>query len=295
MRLVLTRDVDDFASRTESFLAGRIERNVLATLLVHARSGRLALDGRLFGYATDPAGEIAAAAMRFPPWPLLTTELTDPAARQLVAAWLAADPALPGVSGQPQTARAIARAWIAETGGETAIRMHEAMHVLTEVVEPPRPAAGRLRPAQPAERDRLIVWERDFVREAGVSGADQAARTVDARLARGAQHVWDDGTGTAVATLALSPEIAGVVRIGPVYTPPGHRQRGYATSAVAAAGRQALAAGAQRCMLFTDKSNPTSNKIYAAVGFRPIGDWEEHVFSSSTTAGARPCQPPAAR
>lgn len=47
-------------------------------------------------------------------------------------------------------------------------------------------------------------------------------------------------------------------------------------------------------MLFTDKANPTSNKIYAAVGFEPISDWEEHAFSSRT-AGDRPCQPPAAR
>jgi predicted GNAT family acetyltransferase len=33
-------------------------------------------------------------------------------------------------------------------------------------------------------------------------------------------------------------------------------------------------------MLFTDLSNPTSNKIYAEVGFRRVGDWEEHSFQS---------------
>jgi predicted GNAT family acetyltransferase len=69
-----------------------------------------------------------------------------------------------------------------------------------------------------------------------------------------------------------------VTRIGPVYTPPELRRRGYASSAVAAVSRQALAAGAQRCALFTDLSNPTSNKIYADVGYRRIADWEEHLF-----------------
>ena len=31
-------------------------------------------------------------------------------------------------------------------------------------------------------------------------------------------------------------------------------------------------------MLFTDLANPTSNKIYAEVGYRRIAGWEEHVF-----------------
>jgi predicted GNAT family acetyltransferase len=44
---------------------------------------------------------------------------------------------------------------------------------------------------------------------------------------------------------------------------------------VAAASRGALQSGAARCMLFTDLANPTSNKIYAEVGYRRCGDWEE--------------------
>lgn len=31
-------------------------------------------------------------------------------------------------------------------------------------------------------------------------------------------------------------------------------------------------------MLFTDLANPTSNRIYAAVGFRRVADWEEHTL-----------------
>jgi len=89
-----------------------------------------------------------------------------------------------------------------------------------------------------------------------------------------------------VSTLALSPQIAGTVRIGPVYTPPEHRRRGYASAAVAAASRQALARGASRCMLFTDLANPTSNKIYAAVGFRRFADWVELELDAA--AAGRP-------
>jgi predicted GNAT family acetyltransferase len=31
-------------------------------------------------------------------------------------------------------------------------------------------------------------------------------------------------------------------------------------------------------MLFTDLANPTSNSIYASIGFVRIGDWEQHRF-----------------
>jgi hypothetical protein len=43
---------------------------------------------------------------------------------------------------------------------------------------------------------------------------------------------------------------------------------------VAALSRHALAEGAERCALFTDLANPTSNKIYAEVGYRPLDAWE---------------------
>ena len=62
---------------------------------------------------------------------------------------------------------------------------------------------------------------------------------------------------------------------GRATTPPALRRRGYAGSAVAAASRRALTGGARQCMLYTDLDNPTSNKIYAEVGYRRVGEWEE--------------------
>jgi predicted GNAT family acetyltransferase len=67
--------------------------------------------------------------------------------------------------------------------------------------------------------------------------------------------------------------------IGPVYTPPALRRRGYAGAGVAAASRRLLDAGASRCVLFTDLDNPTSNKIYYEVGYRRFADWEQHRFT----------------
>ena len=276
MRLVLTRDPREFAARVGDFLERRIERNVIATVLLTILDGRHSES--LFAYGLDGDDEVGFACLRVPPWFLLASEIDDDHAGELVSAWLWEDPELPGVDGVTTAARAIAAAWAAHTGGTTTCRMREAIHSLEQVSDPPRPAAGHLRVAHTEERTVLVDWMRAFNVEAGLSAADQAEPMVDARLDHGRLLVWDDQQP--VSMVGVTPPVADVVRIGPVYTPPEFRRRGYAGSAVAGASRRALAAEASKCMLFTDLTNPTSNKIYAEVGYRRIGDWEEHVFTT---------------
>ena len=62
------------------------------------------------------------------------------------------------------------------------------------------------------------------------------------------------------------------VRIGPVYTPPEARNRGYASALVAAISQAQLDAGRRFCFLFTDLANPTSNHIYQMIGYEPVRD-----------------------
>lgn len=276
MRLVLTRDPREFATRISGFLEARIERNVAATVLRNLLGGDYPDTGSLFGYGLDGDGDVALAVLRAPPWPLLATDARPAAARELMSRWLEADPEVPGVTGLPDTARGLAAAWCELTGGTSRCAIREAMHVLTEVQGPQRPATGELRPAELGERELLVEWTAAFARDAGVPGADQAEVLVNTQLTAGRLFVWDDGEP--VSMVATAPVVAGVARIGPVYTPPERRRRGYAGSAVAAVSRNALANGVRRCALYTDLANPTSNKIYAEVGYRRIADWEEHAF-----------------
>jgi GNAT superfamily N-acetyltransferase len=274
MRYVLTGDVQEFAQRTMGLFEGRIECNVHATVLQGVLEGRYS--EAILAYGLDEHGEVRFAALRTPPWPLLATELEPGLAPGFVERWLEADPRLPGVNALPDTARAIAAAWAARSAGTTSLRMQEAMHVLEEVSEHLRPASGSLRQADLDERDLLIDWMRAFAEEAGVHGGDIAVEIVEAQLSSGRLFIWDDGAPVSMA--ATAPRVSGVTRIGPVYTPPERRRRGYATNLVAAISREALRDGAVRCMLYTDLANPTSNKIYAEIGYRRVADWEEHAF-----------------
>lgn len=271
----LTGDATRFDDVAGQFVRAEPARNLLATILADSLAGRWADVRRVFAWAEE-RGKVTAVALRTPPWPMVAAEVGEPLAAPLVSAWLDADPDLSGVSGEPAAARAVAAAWAARSGGRTRLAMSEAMHLLDAVVDPPRSAPGALRTAEDGDVGLLAEWERAFRDEAGIGIDYEAVEAVRTRVARGSQLVWTDERP--VSTVAFSPAVAGTTRIGPVYTPPAHRSRGYASSAVAELSRRALAAGSERCMLLTDLKNPTSNKIYASVGFRRFADWEEHAF-----------------
>ena len=76
-----------------------------------------------------------------------------------------------------------------------------------------------------------------------------------------------------------SPPVANSIRIGPVYTPPDLRGKGYATALVANQSRRFLEDGRSHCLLYTDLANPTSNAIYRRIGYQQVGESVVYVFS----------------
>ena len=68
------------------------------------------------------------------------------------------------------------------------------------------------------------------------------------------------------------------IRIGPVYTPPDLRGRGYGTAVTAEVSRLLLDRGHRFCFLYTDLANPTSNAIYMRIGYEPVCDSREVAF-----------------
>lgn len=68
------------------------------------------------------------------------------------------------------------------------------------------------------------------------------------------------------------------IRIGPVYTPPADRGRGYASALVAAQSEWLLQHGYQQCFLYTDLANQTSNDLYIRIGYEQIAESAEYLF-----------------
>lgn len=229
-----------------------------------------AADGGPAYLATFAHGGSFGAALRRPDGPLVFED-SDPAAAAAFADDLAAQaPRLQGVVGALPACEAFARAWRERTGRVHALRFHLRHHMLTEVAPVP-PAAGAPRVAAGADCDWLVESQFAFVLEAGVpDNPERILAAIPKRVAHGDFWIWEDPAPVAFAGWTDAGDAA--ARIAPVYTPPAARRRGYATALVAALARALLAAGKRRLFLLTDVANPTSNAIYARVGFRPGTD-----------------------
>lgn len=195
---------------------------------------------------------------------------------------LEVDPGLPGVTGPEPAASHLAEAWRRCTGGTVAPGMSQGIYWLAQVCDAVGRPAGIARLGNRSDRDVMAEWTRAFCRDAGVP-AIGVESGVDRRLREGHISVWEDER--VVSMVGRRSAVAGVVRLGPVYTPLEARGHGYATALVAEVSRRALAAGATTCMLYTDLANPTSNSIYRAVGYQRSHDAQEYVFRSAEHLG----------
>lgn len=188
----------------------------------------------------------------------------------LVAA-MAADGRRPsGVSGERSASEAFAAA-CADAGAVVALRREVRVFEL-RAVRPPAGVPGRVRPAAAAEAGLLERWSVAFHADIGESQeAAAAARSVAEKLAQDDLVVWErDGRVVSMAAVVRRTPSSSAIAL--VYTPPPLRRNGYASAVVAALSQRELDAGREWCSLLADAANPTTNHIYAEIGYEPRCD-----------------------
>jgi predicted GNAT family acetyltransferase len=220
--------------------------------------------------ATVRDGATYGVAIRRDDGPVIIGQ-SDAAAATAFADDLAQDgPGLPGVVGTLPAAEAFAERWQQLTGRARRLRVRLRQHALAVVSDVPV-ASGAPRTATEADTEWLIEGQCAFVAEVGLPDPPERVRKLlPKRVLRGEYRIWDhDGR---VAFAGFSDAAPDFARIAPVYTSPEYRGRGYATSLVACMSSELLARGKRRLFLTTDIANPTSNAIYARIGFRAEND-----------------------
>ncbi|MBC2933206.1 GNAT family N-acetyltransferase [Nocardioides sp. zg-1228] len=235
----------------------------------------------------DASGAVVSAAMRtapFAPHPTFSMPMDDGAATALATALHARGELLGGANGALPGAAVLARVSAELTGGEVVADKGTRLWEATSVEAPPAPD-GRLRLATEDDAELVLAWFRAFHEEADEqagrepdpdSGEHNTLDSVLVRIREGVEWLWELPDGTVAHLTGAGLPSYGVSRIGPVYTPKEHRGRGIASYVVGELTRRGLEAGHRMC-LFTDRANPTSNKIYAALGYEPTVDMAEHV------------------
>jgi predicted GNAT family acetyltransferase len=188
------------------------------------------------------------------------------AAKTLAEAVSDAGHALPGAFGEAATATQFAARWALRNA--RGVEPVEGI-LLCEVerVRPRASVAGALRQATVADHDLVVDWLSRFYAEIGHPGR-HAQEPVAARLQAGLYWLWLDPEPVSMA--GITPAVAGVARVRAAYTPPELRNRGYCAACVGALSERVLDQG-QRCILYTDLSNPASNASYRRIGYEPRG------------------------
>ncbi|WP_433317353.1 GNAT family N-acetyltransferase [Micromonospora sp. CA-269861] len=287
LRLRFFADPGEFLAAADDYLGAdpvvcTVVTTVAHRLLSQRAEGISQPDRNWWLVVTDDSGAVVGAAMRsapYAPYPPFLLPMPDHAAVALAHALHDREEEILAVNGALPAVEVCAAELTRLRGGRVQVAQHTRLHELGELAWPP-PAPGGLVVATEDDLALVTQWFTAFVgdadEQAGRPRGSSAHEVPDhtdmlRRLHAGRLWFWVDETGQPVHLTGANPPSFGVARVGPVYTPPAQRGRGWASNAVAEVSRRIQAEGARAC-LFTDQANPTSNKIYAALGYRPVVD-----------------------
>jgi predicted GNAT family acetyltransferase len=259
MPVQTTTDTSEILGRLEPVLmADPVRNTIFATVRNYLRNA-----GR-GGWCAHSRTALAARASAGHPI-ALTDDWPDVAA---LADAIAELPAVAGLGGPVPVVESLVDA-LGRTPGS---RLAERLYRLDHLVEPSG-VPGRARLADHADQTLLASWITPYTVEAfGQLPADfDAVRLASVVIEQARTWLWLDREERPVSMAARRPPAAGVSRIGPVYTPPRQRGHGYGSAVTARAALDILNNAAVP-VLYTDLANLTSNKIYRAIGFRPVAD-----------------------
>ncbi len=281
MIATIYQNANEFLQKTQTFL----EENEAANSLMLGISFRLKqfpdrIKTTPYLITVVDGNELILAAVMTPPHNLVIYghKHKNASAFEVLAQKLRADQVFPpGVLGPSSVANGFAKTWAGVSGGKYRQGMSQRIYELRKVIPPQQLPPGQMRPATESEVDLITQWALAFQEEALSPGdPEQAQEMVQQRISSQEFYVWDDGQSASVA--AKARPISNGIMVNLVYTPPKFRRQGYASACVAVLSQLLLDSGWQFCALHADLSNPTSNYVYQAVGYRPVCDFNEYIF-----------------
>jgi predicted GNAT family acetyltransferase len=227
----------------------------------------------LWAWATDQSGDVVLAAMNTPPFPLALSPGPDAGFVQLAHELVGAGRSLPGVTGDVAACEAFKDAWVSLTSQQAEVRHHLRILTCEHLIAPIEPP-GFGEVATEANYDLVEAWLHDFLTELDLIEAPNDMLRDNVRA--GQFWIWWVD-GEPVCLVGNRPSGDKYAHVGPVYTPPQHRRKGYAAALTAMATGSYLAQG-RIGSLFTDAANPTSNHVYESIGYHVVGDAIEFDF-----------------
>ena len=264
-----------------ALLARESENSLVVGLLYEIASGKRPCESPIMASLSRGEAGLGFALRTAPSTPLILTRMPDDAVDCLVETLDAAGVELTGVRGVRAASVRFADGWSRRRGLEVTVDMRTCLYEL-RAVQMPDLAGGELCRAGEGDAAAIVGFLRGFVRDTNPGEDDpdgEARRKMDRLLPAGRLYLWRNLGGKTVS-------MAGMVRASPngasislVYTPPEHRGHGYASRVVACLSQRLLDEGRTLCNLYTDLANPTSNAIYARIGYQRMTESWIHRFA----------------
>ncbi len=175
---------------------------------------------------------------------------------------------IPGFIGEKESVIKFADLW---TSGEYTTNMRQRIYKLDKV-NTISYADGHLEKATVEEKELVAAWIMGFIEDTPERPItkEQALEKAQFMLEEQSVYFWiQEGIPVSMARRARATENG--ITVNMVYTPREHRKKGLASSVVAGLSTLLLQEYSF-CTLYTDLDNPTSNKIYMNIGYKPIAD-----------------------
>lgn len=288
MQVVRHSEAKSFRQKVDNFLLrDEVAHNVILGITSRIITNGETYDDVFLAHVENDAGEVIAATMRTVPHGAVLSNISDKAAIPLLVDAFAEDyDSLPSVLGIPEDALQFAELWQAKNGQSFHINMEQGIYKLESLI-PPQNISGEARQARHEDFDLLLKWFLGFHVDIGGDEITQeivdfTKKNIETKISKpilGGLRLWlDDGQPVSMA--AANRESANGGGVGPVYTPSKFRGRGYASAVTAAVSQAILDSGKQFCFLYTDLANPTSNKIYQAIGYKHVCNHRNIAFEN---------------
>ncbi len=279
MRLIRYSFAKDFyRDVADALAADEVVNNLPLGILIRGVNGDAKPDW--FMARVEGADACELVALMTPPWNLLlasANRAVPDAALRLLAQHMAENGILPpGVVAETELASGFAREYSETSGKKAETATRERLYRLDRVEDVP--VIGEMRLAAEWDMHFLPFWMKAFTDECFHENAPLDAESARWCVERGTMYILEDD-GVPVSMAGSSRQLPHGRAVGPVYTPPYLRGKGYATACVALLSRLILARGNEYCALFTDLENPVSNSIYRKIGYQPISDFREIKFT----------------
>jgi predicted GNAT family acetyltransferase len=277
MRLAAHADAEAFLAAADALLAADEPRHNLIYGICSTLIETPTAYPESYFWTVEDHGAVVAALVLTPPYNVAVARPLRDDALVFAAERLRVDGlGPPGVTGAVPEADRFARAWT----DAPRLRMAQGIYAAREIRVPDL-VSGEMRLATLEDLEHVVLWVREFQAEVLPEEAlridVQAGVERRLRSATAGTALWEED-GHVVSMCGFGGRTPHGVRIGPVYTPPELRGRGYGSAVTASASKRLLDGDRDFCFLYTDLSNPTSNKIYMNIGYEYVCDSADYAF-----------------